>query len=85
VPVDFDCRPNDLAAEAVRFLVRWVHGEKTFTEGNSERFREQAKKTKAVVDLKNPSLPSFPSVDFPTRRFLQKATKETKIQFWTSK
>jgi len=26
--MDFDRGSNDLAAEAVRFLIRWVHGEK---------------------------------------------------------
>src|SRR6266478_5138679 len=38
-----------------------------FTEGNSERLREQAKETKAVVDFKKPSLPSFSSVEFLVR------------------
>jgi hypothetical protein len=39
---------------------------KTFTEGNSERFREQEKKTKVrfCASKTSPSLPSFPSVDF---------------------
>jgi len=36
-----------------------------FAEGNEERFLQKVtKKTKAVVDLKKPSLPSFSSVDF---------------------
>ena len=42
-------------------------GRNQFTEGNSERLREQAKETKAVVDLKKPSLPSFSSVEFLVR------------------
>jgi len=41
--------------------------QRAFTEGNSERLREQAKETKAVVDLKKPSLPSFSSVEFLVR------------------
>ena len=40
-PVDFDRRSNDLAAEAVRFLVRWVHGQKLL--------QKAAKKTKPVI------------------------------------
>jgi hypothetical protein len=38
-----------------------------FTQGNSERLRERAKETKAAVDLKKPSLPSFSSVEFLVR------------------
>ena len=34
--------------------------QKDFTEGNSERFRERAKETKAAIQ--DPSLSSFPSV-----------------------
>ncbi len=41
--------------------------QRAFTEGNSELLREQAKETKAVVDLKKPSLPSFSSVEFLVR------------------
>jgi len=41
--------------------------QRAFTDGNSERLREQAKETKAVVDLKKPSLPSFSSVEFVVR------------------
>jgi hypothetical protein len=55
-----------------------------FTEGNSEGFRKQAKKTKAGVGICNPSLSSLPSVEFeflaePEKELLQKIAKETKI------